>query len=340
MRRYSFVLLLAILVGCGQSSATVQPSQISQSQQQTTTADQVMPTATAIATEPVSQIRVVTTMSILADVIKQVGGDRVIVDNIIPLGAGPEDYQATPGDSQKIADANIVFFNGHALEEWLEPLFENAGGSEQARVELSAGFAALEDEHADEHAGEEHADEEHADEHAHEEGNPHFWLDPTYVMSYTVTIRDQLSAIDPSGKAVYAANAEAYLGQLEALDQELQGLAAQIPAERRKLITNHDAFPYFAKRYGFEVAGVLLENPEAELSAGDLAALVESVKASGVPAIFSESQFNQKTAELLADEAGIKTIAVLYTDTLGSETATSYIDMMRYNMNTIVAALK
>ncbi|WP_054533452.1 metal ABC transporter substrate-binding protein [Herpetosiphon geysericola] len=336
MRRYSFVLLLVILVGCGQSTATVQPSQISQSQQQTTTADQVMPTATAIATEPVSQIRVVTTMSILADVIKQVGGDRVIVDNIIPLGAGPEDYQATPGDSQKIADANIVFFNGHALEEWLEPLFENAGGSEQPRIELSAGFVALEDEHA----GEEHADEEHSDEHAHEEGNPHFWLDPTYVMSYTVTIRDQLSAIDPSGKAVYAANAESYLGQLEALDQELQGLAAQIPAERRKLITNHDAFPYFAKRYGFEVAGVLLENPEAELSAGDLSTLIESVKASGVPAIFSESQFNQKTAQLLADEAGIKTIAVLYTDTLGSETATSYIAMMRYNMNTIVAALK
>ncbi len=336
MRRYSFVLLLAILVGCGQSTATVQPSQISQSQQQTTTADQIMPTATAISTEPVSQIRVVTTMSILADVIKQVGGDRVIVDNIIPLGAGPEDYQATPGDSQKIADANIVFFNGHALEEWLEPLFENAGGSEQPRVELSAGFVALEADHA----GEEHADEEHSDEHAHEEGNPHFWLDPTYVMSYTVTIRDQLSAIDPSGKAVYAANAESYLGQLEALDQELQGLAAQIPVERRKLITNHDAFPYFAKRYGFEVAGVLLENPEAELSAGDLSTLIESVKASGVPAIFSESQFNQKTAELLADEAGIKTIAVLYTDTLGSETATSYIDMMRYNMNTIVAALK
>ncbi len=332
MRRYSFVLLLVLLVACGQSTATVQPSQVSQSQQQTTTADQLVPTATTISTAPVSQIRIVTTMSILADVIKQVGGERVIVDNIIPLGAGPEDYQATPGDSQKIADANIVFFNGHALEEWLEPLFENAGGSEQPRVELSAGLAVIEADHAEA----DHAD----DEHAHEEGNPHFWLDPTYVMSYTLTIRDQLSAIDPSGKATYAANAEAYLGQLEALDQELQGLAAQIPAERRKLITNHDAFPYFAKRYGFEVAGVLLENPEAELSAGDLAALVESVKASGVPAIFSESQFNQKTAELLADEAGIKTIAVLYTDTLGSDTATSYIDMMRYNMNTIVAALK
>ncbi|MCA0354531.1 MAG: metal ABC transporter substrate-binding protein [Chloroflexi bacterium] len=335
MRRYSLGLLLVLVVGCGQSTATVQPSQVSQSQQQTTTADQIMPTATAISTAPVSQIRVVTTMSILADVIKQVGGERVIVDNIIPLGAGPEDYQATPGDSQKIADANIVFFNGHALEEWLEPLFENAGGSEQPRVELSAGFAVIE-----EHADEEHADEEHADEHAHEEGNPHFWLDPTYVMSYTLTIRDQLSAVDPSGKDVYVANAEAYLGQLQALDQELQGLAAQIPAERRKLVTNHDAFPYFAHHYGFEVAGVLLDNPEAELSAGDLAALVESVKASGVPAIFSESQFNQKTAQLLADEAGIETIAVLYTDTLGSDTATSYIDMMRYNMNTIVAALK
>ncbi len=277
-------------------------------------------------------VRVVTTMSILADIIRQVGGARVQVENIIPLGAGPEDYQATPGDSQKIAEAQIVFFNGHALEEWLEPLFENAASADQPRVELSAGLEAIEDpEHAGEAAG---------DEHGHAEGNPHFWLDPTSVVSYTATIRDELSKVDPAGAATYSANAAAYIQQLQQLDAELQAQASQIPAERRKLVTNHAAFPYFARRYGFEVLGVILENPEAELSAGELSALVDTVKASGVPAVFSESQFNQKTAELLADEAGINTIAVLYTDTLGSGEAGTYLEMMRYNMATIVEALK
>ncbi len=277
-------------------------------------------------------VRVVTTMSILADIIRQVGGARVQVENIIPLGSGPEDYQATPGDSQKIADAQIVFFNGHALEEWLEPLFENAASADQPRIELSAGLEAIEDP--------EHAGEAEGDEHGHEEGNPHFWLDPTSVVSYTATIRDELSKLDPAGAATYSANAAAYIKQLQQLDADLQAQASQIPAERRKLVTNHDAFPYFARRYGFEVLGVILENPEAELSAGELSALVDTVKASEVPAVFSESQFNQKTAELLADEAGIKTIAVLYTDTLGSGEAGTYLEMMRYNMDTIVEALK
>jgi ABC-type Zn uptake system ZnuABC Zn-binding protein ZnuA len=280
------------------------------------------PTATPGGTSGAAPaVRVVTTMSILADIIRQVGGERVQVDNIIPLGAGPEDYQATPGDSQKIADAQIVFFNGHALEEWLQPLFENAASANQPRIELSAGLTAI-------------------DEPGRSGGNPHFWLDPTYVIAYTGTIRDELSNIDPAGAAIYRANAEAYIKQLEQLDSDLQAQASQIPAARRQMITNHDAFPYFARRYGFTLIGVILEIPEAELAAGELSALVEAVKASGVPAIFSESQFNQKTAQLLADEAGITTIAVLYTDTLGSGEAGTYLEMMRYNMATIVKALQ
>jgi ABC-type Zn uptake system ZnuABC Zn-binding protein ZnuA len=284
-------------------------------------------TATPTVNQPEStggasggEVRVVTTMSILSDVIKNVGGERVTVENIIPLGAGPEDYQATPGDSQKIAAAQIVFFNGHDLEEWLEPLFANAAAT-QPRIELSAGMAAID-------TGEGGA------------GNPHFWLDPTYVMSYTMSIRDQLSAIDPAGAADYAANAERYLGQLKQLDTDLAARAGSLDPARRKLVTNHDAFPYFARRYGFTVVGVLLENPEAELSAGELSGLIEQVKAQQVQAIFAESQFNQKTAQLLADEAGLKKVVSLYTDSLGEGEAGSYIEMMRYNMDAIVAALQ
>ncbi|HYF64853.1 MAG TPA: metal ABC transporter substrate-binding protein [Herpetosiphonaceae bacterium] len=301
-KRMIVAALLLALAACGGGTATPTPNQ----------------PASPAGGAP--RVRVVTTMSILADVIKNVGGERVAVENIIPLGAGPEDYQATPGDSQKIADARIVFFNGHDLEEWLQPLFANAA-ADQPRIELSAGMAAIDD-------GEDGA------------GNPHFWLDPTYVMSYTLTIRDQLSAIDPDGAAGYAANAERYLGELKQLDADLAALAGGLDPASRKLVTNHDAFPYFARRYGFTVVGVLLENPEAELSAGELSALIDEVKAQQVKAIFSESQFNQKTAQLLADEAGLEQVVALYTDSLGDGEAGSYVQMMRYNMDAIVAALK
>ncbi|HEY1016780.1 MAG TPA: metal ABC transporter substrate-binding protein [Herpetosiphonaceae bacterium] len=261
------------------------------------------------------KLRVVTSMGLLADIAGQVGGERVQVESLVPLGAGPEDYQATPGDSQKIAQARLVIFNGAGLEAWIAPLFENAGAEGQQRLELAAGLPAI-------------------------DGNPHFWLDPTYAVSYTERIRDALISLDPAGAKQYRANSQRYVNELIALDSDLAAQAATIPAERRQLVTNHDAFPYFARRYGFTVTGVILENPEAELSAGDLSGLVGAVRASGVPAIFAESQFNQKTAQVLAEEAGVKTIAVLYTDSLGGQGAASYIEMMRYNMKTIVDSLK
>jgi len=329
-KRTIILALLMVIAACGSEAAAVAPTNAP-------TANSAAQATTAPVTTSAKPVRVVTTMSILADMIKNVGGERVAVENMIPIGAGPEDYQATPADSQKIADAQIVFFNGHELEEWIEPLFENAAAANQPRIELSAGFAAIEDDSAGEKPAES-AD----DDHAHAGGNPHFWLDPTNVTSYTMTIRDQLTTLDPAGAATYAANAEAYLAELTQLDADLQAQAATIPAANRKLVTNHDAFPYFAQRYGFEVVGVILENPEAELSAGDLATLISEVKAQKVKAIFGESQFNQKTAQLLADEAGIATIGVLYTDSLGENgsAGATYIEMMRYNMQTIVAGLR
>lgn len=261
------------------------------------------------------KLHVVSSMGLLADMAGQVGGDRIQVESLVPAGAGPEDYQATPGDSQKIAKARLVIFNGAGLEAWISPLFENAGAEGQQRLELAAGLPTI-------------------------DGNPHFWLDPTYAVTYAERIRDALIGLDPAGAEQYRANAERYVNELNQLDRDLAAQAATLPAERRQLVTNHDAFPYFARRYGFTITGVILENPEAELSAGDLSELVAAVRASGVPAIFAESQFNQKTAQVLADEAGIATIGVLHTDALGASGAATYIDMMRYNMRTIVDSLK
>jgi ABC-type Zn uptake system ZnuABC Zn-binding protein ZnuA len=287
------------------------------------------PTTTAApATEGASAgktISVVTTMSVLANMIEQVGGDRVVAENIIPIGAGPEDYQPTPEDAQKIARADIVFYNGHGLEEWLDALFKSAAKPGQPQIAVSEGLPALDV-----------GDQEFKD------GNPHFWLSAAYGAKYVEKIRDGLIQADPDGKEIYTKNAGAYTKQLLDLNAELKKQAEAIPAAERKLVTNHDAFPYFAQEYGFTIVGNILGNPESEPSAGNLAQLVGRIKAENVKAVFSESQFSPKLTQTLADEAGIKVVSNLYTDTLGDAGSgvTSYIDMLRYDMQEIVEALK
>jgi ABC-type Zn uptake system ZnuABC Zn-binding protein ZnuA len=264
-------------------------------------------------------------MSILADMVEHVGGARVVAENIIPLGAGPEDYQPTPQDAQKIAGADIVFYNGHGLEEWLDDLFRSAAKPNQPQIAVSDGLTAL-DVGSDDF----------------KQGNPHFWLSAALGAKYVEKIRDGLIQIDANGKDVYTNNAAIYVKQLLDLNEALKQQAATIPPEARKMVTNHDAFPYFAQEYGFTIVGNILGNPESEPSAGELAALVQAIKAQHVKAIFSESQFNPKLAATIADEAGVTIISNLYTDTLGDAGSgvTTYADMLRYNMQEVVEALK
>ena len=266
------------------------------------------------------KLQVVTTMSILEDMISRVGGDQVEVRNVLPPGAGPESYQPRPGDAAAIAAAQIVFFNGTGLEDWIEDLFATAGGADQPRISLSEGLPAI------------GANEEFSS------GNPHFWLDPRYGMRYVERIRDELSSVDPEHAETYHANANAYLQELRALDARLLEQANTIPPEQRKLITNHDAFPYFAQRYGFEVIGTILPSADAGLSAGQVKHLVDLIKAENVRAIFAESQFRPEITRQLAEDAGVETVATLYTDTLG-EQAPTYVAMLEYNMAQIVSAL-
>jgi ABC-type Zn uptake system ZnuABC Zn-binding protein ZnuA len=151
----------------------------------------------------------------------------------------------------------------------------------------------------------------------------------------------KLTELDPAGEAIYEANAKAYTQSIDALDQELKAQVAEIPAENRKLVTFHDAFPYFARHFGFELVGVILENVGQEPTASELGALVDKVKAAEANAIFSEAQFNPKLSETLAREAGItRVVTTLYTDSLGPAPADTYLGMMRWNMSQIAEALK
>jgi zinc/manganese transport system substrate-binding protein/manganese/iron transport system substrate-binding protein len=282
------------------------------------------PTAASLPASAAPTVKVVTTMSILSDMVAHIGGERVAAENIIPRGAGPEDYQPTPQDAQKIAGADIVFYNGHGLEEWLGDLFQSAARPNQPQIAVSDGLQALDVGSAD-----------------FKQGNPHFWMSAVLGARYVERIRDGLIQVDPAGQAAYTANAGAYTRQLLALNEELKRQAATIPAAERKMVTNHDAFGYFAQEYGFTIVGNVLSNPESEPSAGELAALVQAIRAQNVKAIFSESQFSPKLTRTIADEAGVKIVSSLYTDTLGAAGSgvTTYVDLLRYDMQEVVEAL-
>jgi ABC-type Zn uptake system ZnuABC Zn-binding protein ZnuA len=266
-------------------------------------------------------IRVVTTTTVFADIVRAVGGSRADVHSIIPPGVGPEDYEPKPDDARSIADAGLIVSNGVGLDNFLDRLLASGSGGATPRLVLGDGIPAITIEG---------------------EPNPHFWLDPTLVETgYLPKIVTALSALAPSDAATFQANAAAYSTSLEALDAELKAKIATIPSANRKLVTFHDAFPYFARHFGFELIGVVVANVGQEPTAADLASLVQTVRATGVKAVFSEAQFNPKLAQTLADEAGVKrVVTTLYNDALGPAPADTYLGMMRWNVDQIVEALR
>jgi zinc/manganese transport system substrate-binding protein/manganese/iron transport system substrate-binding protein len=303
MSRWSATLLVGLLlVGCGG-----RPGSSSES----------------AATRPVgpNALNVVATTTVFADIVANVGGSRTSVNAIIPPGVGPEDYEPKPDDARRLADAALVVSNGVGLDDFLDRLIRSGSNGRAARLVLGDGIPTVTID------GEE---------------NPHFWLDPSLVSEhYVPAIVAKLTELDPAGEAIYEANAKAYTQSIDALDQELKAQVAEIPAENRKLVTFHDAFPYFARHFGFELVGVILENVGQEPTASELGALVDKVKAAEANAIFSEAQFSPKLSETLAREAGItRVVTTLYTDSLGPAPADTYLGMMRWNMSQIAEALK
>lgn len=255
-----------------------------------------------------------------ADIVKQIGGDHVVVTSIVPAGAGPEDFEPGPDDARRLAEAQLIVSNGVGLDDFLDRLID-AAGAHAEHVVLGDGVPTIA---------------------VDGENNPHFWLDPTLVARYYVpAIRDALIRLRPDAAASITSSADDYAARLGELDKQAAAKLSTIPPQNRKLVSFHDAFPYFAKHYGFELIGVILENPGQEPSAADLAALIQKVKAAGVPAVFSEAQFDPKVARTLAQEAGIRSVVTtMYTDSLGPAPADSYVGMMTSDVDQIVKALQ
>lgn len=266
-------------------------------------------------------IRVVTTTTVFADIVRSVGGARTDVRSIIPPGVGPEDYEPKPDDAKRLADAQLIVSNGVGLDNFLDRLLASGGGGTTPRLVLGEGIPPII---------------------VDGQPNPHFWLDPTLVKTgYLPKIVSALTAIAPGDGPTFQANATAYAAELDALDVELKAKVETVPAANRKLVTFHDAFPYFARHFGFELVGIVVANVGQEPNAADLAALVQTVEAAGVKAVFSEAQFNPRLAQTLAEEAGVhKVVTTLYNDALGPAPADSYPGMMRWNVDQIVEALR
>lgn len=280
-------------------------------------------------------LRVLTSTTFLADIAQNVAGDRVQVELLLPIGIDPHAYQASPSDVAKIAESDVLILNGVEYEHFIESLLENAGG-ERLVIEATAGLTPRQME--------EQADEaESGEESEHEAGDPHLWLDPNLVITYVENIRDGLIQADPAGTEIYKTNAEVYIAVLKELDTWIVEQVNSIPAERRLLVTNHEALGYFAERYGFEVVDSILPSfsSEASASAQEIAAAVEAVKSSGAPAIFLGEVENADLANQIAEETGVKVVADLYLESLtDGEPAATYIDMMKHNVMSIVEALR
>lgn len=267
---------------------------------------------------------------IFADIVAAVGGERVAAYSVIPVGADPHTWEASPGDIVRAAESDTFISMGAHLEPFVEP-----GAWRRAIQE--AGIPTLElAGHVDLIAVDRVID--HGD-HVHDlrEGDPHVWLDPTRTIQVVDAVQAHLATLDPAGAATYAANADAYRSELRALDDELTTAFATIPAERRKLVVFHDAFTYFARRYDFAVVGVVLKSPSDEPSARDLAELIAAIEAEDVPVIFTEPQFDRAVVDTIAEEAGVH-VGEILTDTfaLGVET---YLGLMRFNRDSLVTNL-
>ncbi len=274
-------------------------------------------------------VTVVTSNTVLADLVANVGGSLVRVRSLAPAGTDPHTFQPTPEAMKLLADARLVFFNGAGLEEWWTKTVRSIGRGTPV-VELSKGLATLDI-----------SDASSEKQPRKGEPDPHLWLDPTLTKVYVERIRDGLVQIDPSHAGAYAQPAAAYNRQLDELDGWIRAQVDQVPPARRKLVTFHDAFQYFARRYGFTIRGFVVASPGKEPSAKSLAELARRIKAEQIPAVFSEADFNPKLLQVLAKDAGVKVITNLYDGSLtNGPPAATYLDLMRHDVTTIVEALK
>lgn len=280
--------------------------------------------------KPAEKLPVVATFSILGDFVREVGGDRIDLSVLVGSGSDAHVYAPPPGDAKKVAAARLVVQNGLGFEGWIGRLIK-ASNTKASIVVATRGVKPLK-------APGGHS---HGHGHSHGENDPHAWQSVPNVKIYVVNIRDGLIAADPAGKDVYSANASAYLAKLDALEAEVRAELAKIPADRRKVVTNHDAFGYLGAAYGLRFIAAQGVSTDAAPSAQSVARIIRQIRNEKIPAVFVENMADSRLAERIAKESGAKLGGTLYSDQLSPPggPAGTYIEMVRHNIRELTAAL-
>ncbi len=279
--------------------------------------------ASALAAD---KLKVVASFSIIGDLVRNVGGDRIELVTLVGPDGDAHVYSPTPADGQRIAEAEVVFLNGLGFEGWMNRLVR-ASGTRATLVETANGTSAV------------------AEARGRGPGraavDPHAWQNVTNARIYVAHIRDGLIAADPAGKAIYAARTDAYLARLDALESEVKAAIARIPADRRRIITSHDAFAHFETAYGLDFVAPQGVSTEAEASAGDVARIIRQIRKERIGAVFFENISDPRLIERIAQETGARIGERLYSDALSGPNgpAATYIDMMRHNIRALSTAL-
>jgi zinc/manganese transport system substrate-binding protein len=265
------------------------------------------------------RMNVVASFSILGDFVRNVGGERVSVTTLVGPDGDVHVYTPAPADARKIADAKLVVINGLGLEGWLPRLVQSAG-SKAILVTASQGITPRR---------------------LGSDADPHAWQSVANARIYVANIRDALVGGDPANAEVYRANAERYLTKLDALEREVREAVAQIPQARRKVISTHDAFGYFASAYGIEFIAPQGVSTESEVSARDIARIITQVRAAKIPAVFLENISDDRLMRRISTETGARIGGTMFSDSLTGEKgdAPTYIDMVRHNIRALTSAL-
>ncbi|MGC0150861.1 metal ABC transporter substrate-binding protein [Chromobacterium vaccinii] len=280
-----------------------------------------------------AKVPVVASFSIIADMTREIGGDRVEVVSLVGPDQDAHVFQPSPADIKKVSAAKVLVTNGLGLEGWMSRL-DKAANFRGATVVASKGIKTRQ---APE---EEHAEGDH--DHDHGDVDPHAWHDPARVQTYIKNISAGLIQADPAGKAEYQRRAADYAARVKSLDDWAKQQFAAVPAAKRKMLTSHDAFGYLGEHYQLKVLAIQGVSTESEASAKGVAQLTRQVRKEGVKAIFMENMSDARLLKQLSAEAKVTIGGKLYADALSgpSGPAASYLQLMRYNVDTIVKSFR